>query len=65
MSGFIIEMFLKFLLFCQLLFVFTEEDDTNTGTQKSFSIKTEDIIRDPVMTITDKNFDTIIRSEIV
>ena len=65
MSSFIIKMLGKFLLFCQLLIVFAEEDATNTETQKSFSIKTEDIERDPVMTITDKNFDTIIRHDMV
>ena len=62
--GFIITMFRKFLVFCQLLLVFTEENGGNSETQKSFSIKTEDIVRDPVMTIHDKNFDTITRSDI-
>ena len=61
MAGFIIAMLGKFLLFCQLLLVFTEENGGKTETQKSFSIKAEDIKRDPVMTIHEKNFDTIIR----
>ena len=61
MPALTIGMFGKFLLFCQLLLFFTEENGANAETQKSFSIKTEDIKRDPVMIINDKNFDTIIR----
>ena len=53
-------MFRNFLFFCQLVFVFTD-DDGSSETQKSFSIKVEDIKREPIMRLNDKDFETITR----
>ena len=56
----VLTMLRNFLLFCQVLFVLTENDGSS-GTHKSFSIKVEDIKREPIMTLNDKDFEIITR----